>query len=48
MVRFYVSDCGWLYILVNIDIIWKLFMETNHETAMKLWKERFGKGVEKA
>jgi len=23
-------------------------MEINHETAMKLWKERFGKGVEKA
>jgi len=22
-------------------------MEINHETAMKLWKERFGKGVEK-
>jgi hypothetical protein len=24
------------------------FMEINHETAMKLWKERFGKGVEEA
>jgi hypothetical protein len=23
-------------------------MEINHETAMKLWKERFGKGVEEA
>jgi hypothetical protein len=23
-------------------------MEINHETAMKLWKERYGKGVEKA
>jgi hypothetical protein len=23
-------------------------METNRETAMKLWKERYGKGVEKA
>jgi len=23
-------------------------MEINHETAMKLWKERYGKGVEEA
>jgi hypothetical protein len=33
---------------VNTDKIWRLFMEINHETAMKLWKEKFGKGVKKA